>query len=960
MAGVGARNHAYVQARRSLAALGMTDTEHAPRAALDVLVLPHTHWDREWYHPASRFRQRLVALVDELLDAPDSAPPAFLLDGQAVVLDDYLAVRPERRAALAAALAAGRLEAGPWYVLADALIPGAEALVRNLLAGRRALRALGAAPPPVLYCPDAFGHPASLPTLAAGFGCAVVVAWRGYGGARWPAGDAAWWTAPDGACALLYHLPPDGYEFGSRLPPALPSARERWAAMRPVLAGRARLGLALVTNGADHHALQERWAEAADALARAAAPEPVQATSLADFARLAAERAAAREGTPGALPHVRGELRDSYGYTWTLQGTFASRAAQKRRVARAERRLARDVEPWLALGALAGRILPPDVARGAALLRAAWRPLLECLPHDTLCGCSTDAVARAADARLDECDAQARGLRSDVLAAIAGHDADQARRWRDGWRPAAMVRNRVARPRGGVAEVELLTFLRDVPVGPGSADAWRSAADATSRGRGVPVILIDAETGDVVPVQVLDRAVRHDRVEAPRHYPDVDLVEAARCVAWVPPVAGYGLRSFALGEGGGDDAARARLGAGPATPVRAGREGGGAWMDNGRLRVRVDAGGAVRVEGGALGTAVPSLVGFEDVGDAGDLYTPSPVGRPITAAWCDGVEAAHEGPLRAELRVRYRMRVPVALARDPDAPLARPGRRAGRPVELPVTVALVLDAESDVLRVAVRGVNTARDHRFRLRLTTGVQHPRVLADAAFGPVARAPLDVPAVDQRAERVLPTAPFHRYVSLYGAGGGATVFSDGLAEYEAGDDGVVAVTLVRAVGELSRPDLPERPGHAGWPTPTPEAQGLGAFVAQLAVAWHGPDVPAVRHQVETWADDVLLPLAGETWRAALVVPVPFAGVALEGEGLTVSAVLPSDDGAWAVLRCVNVTDVAVAGAWVLPSAVREAWLARLDETPGAALAVDAAAEGARVGFRAGPRAVVTVLAR
>src|SRR5215218_6189698 len=63
-------------------------------APLDVLIVPHTHWDREWYHGAGRFRQRLVALVDELLD--DDADVPFLLDGQGIVLDDYVAMRPPR------------------------------------------------------------------------------------------------------------------------------------------------------------------------------------------------------------------------------------------------------------------------------------------------------------------------------------------------------------------------------------------------------------------------------------------------------------------------------------------------------------------------------------------------------------------------------------------------------------------------------------------------------------------------------------------------------------------------------------------------------------------------------------------------------------------------------------------------------------------------------------------------
>src|SRR5205823_15043449 len=84
---------------------------------LTLLVVPHTHWDREWYHTAAQFRQRLVPLIDELIGDPPPPGESFLLDGQAIVLEDYLAVRPDRAAELAALLRNGRLEAGPWYVL---------------------------------------------------------------------------------------------------------------------------------------------------------------------------------------------------------------------------------------------------------------------------------------------------------------------------------------------------------------------------------------------------------------------------------------------------------------------------------------------------------------------------------------------------------------------------------------------------------------------------------------------------------------------------------------------------------------------------------------------------------------------------------------------------------------------------------------------------------------------------
>jgi hypothetical protein len=901
---------------------------------LDVFVLPHTHWDREWYQPVGRFRQRLVALVDELLDDPVPPPGSFLLDGQGAVLEDYLAVRPDRRDALAAALRAGRLEAGPWFVLADELIPSGEALVRNLLAGRRTLASLDAEPPPVLYSPDAFGHTAALPTLADEFGCAITIAWRGYGGARWPAGDAAWWRAPSGATTLLVHLPPDGYEFGSSLPADPQRAAERWTQLHAVLAPRARLGLLLVQNGADHHARQRRWTEAVAALREAAAPHPVRHGSLRELAAEARQRAE-RAG----LPTVGGELRDSYGYTWTLQGTFATRAQQKRRNAHAQRLLERDAEPWLALLALGAG----DDARRRALLHAAWRTLLLVHPHDTLCGCSTDEVARAADARLDDALAQGGGLRDDALARLLGHDADAAREQRSAWRPCLVVRNRAARARGGVAEVRLDTFARDVAVGPGSAGLWRPVQPlgATPRVR----------DGDgELPVQILERTLRHDRVEAPRHYPDDDLVESADAVVWLPPLAGYELRAFPVAGRAADVAA-----AGPSHPVRT----GDGTLDNGLLAVAVDARGRVSLRAADGRLAIDSLLGFEDVGDAGDTYTHSPVGAPLTAAWLGGVKTVHRGPLRGTLELRYRLRVPAALRVEPDGdPFTRPTKRAGRHVELPLTVRLTLDADAPFVRVDVRGENVARNHRLRVVFRTGVPGDADLADAALGPVERRPIEVPPEDAVAERPPRTAPLHRWVARSDGTRTAALVCDGLAEYEVDADGAMYVTLVRAVGELSRPDLPERRGHAGWPVSTPEAQCLGPFEARFAIALLDGALDA--GAIERLADDVLLPLCGETLRPALVLPPPAGGLTLDGDGLSLSAAKPSDDGAWVVLRCVNVTEREVAGAWRVRAVLGEAASSRLDETPLAPFVVAAHGAETVVPIVVGPRGVSTVLVR
>ena len=108
-------------------------------------LIPHTHWDREWYLPLGALRTRLVRMVDDLLDRLNREPEyrSFFLDGQAVLLEDYLAIRPERRVEVEAAVREGRLGTGPWYVLADELVPSGEALLRNLLLGGSVARRLG-------------------------------------------------------------------------------------------------------------------------------------------------------------------------------------------------------------------------------------------------------------------------------------------------------------------------------------------------------------------------------------------------------------------------------------------------------------------------------------------------------------------------------------------------------------------------------------------------------------------------------------------------------------------------------------------------------------------------------------------------------------------------------------------------------------------------------------------------
>lgn len=873
---------------------------------MDFHLVSHTHWDREWYRTAEVFRQRLVDLIDELIEVPPPDGESFLLDGQAIVIEDYLDVRPSQRERLRGLLQSGRMEAGPWYVLADELIPSGEAIVRNLLLGRHSLAGLDATSPPVLYCPDSFGHPAALPEIANGFGLPLIILWRGYGGGRWPNGDVVRWAAPSGVDAIVFHLPPDGYEFGSSLPRDRDASVDRWKRIRETLSGRSTVGVTLLQNGADHHARQSGRASAIEVLSGLVAEsgDRLRVGSLRSFSEALVQRARAQR-----LPTISGELRDSYGYTWTLQGTFGTRAAQKRANAHGERAL-RKAEAWSAAARLSGG--PSRVDQ----LRAGWRTLLEAQPHDTLCGTSIDDVAAAMDVRLRSARLQGESLATRAIESLMQHDAAAVRDQQGTARDVVVVENAVPYARGGIVLIEQIQKIVDEPVGPGSGDGPRLEKVAAEQG----------EVNAVKGTQVMTSAITRGRIESARHYPDNDIVRAATVACYVKPTMGFGLRVL---EGVATEVE-------PPSKVRATRDS--IATDN--LRATFDKQGAINVT--LAGHELANLIRFEDRVDAGDLYTPS-LREVASHARCVRQRITHRGPLIGELAQDW------VLAADKE--------KRGSP-RASLSLSLRLIADSPLIELHVVGENRAANHRLRVGFATGIKPSSVQADAAFGPVERKPFAVSAEDQKMETPPATAPLHRYVSLFSRTVGASVHADGLAEYEVDDAGVVWITLVRAVGDLSRNDLPERPGHAGWPEETPAAQSLGRFEARFAFHSHGPLTPATLTTVERESDRFLTPLRGFTLRSTTSALTSAGGIELAGTGLAASAIKESEDGRSIVLRCVNLSDREQRGVWTLCNPIGEAHLARLDETPLDKVQVISSEDRSTIGFTAAPRAVVTIL--
>lgn len=193
-----------------------------------IHLVPHTHWDREWYRPFQSFRMQLVDLVDRVLDMLEAEPGfAFTLDGQLATIDDYLEIRPDQADRIRRHVESGRLAIGPWQILMDEFLVSGETLVRNLEMGWARAEDLGG-PMPIGYLPDMFGHVAQMPQLLRAAGVADAVVWRGV-----PASIDSHrfrWESPDGSWVRAEYMP-SGYGNAAGLfavPDQLDAAAERF------------------------------------------------------------------------------------------------------------------------------------------------------------------------------------------------------------------------------------------------------------------------------------------------------------------------------------------------------------------------------------------------------------------------------------------------------------------------------------------------------------------------------------------------------------------------------------------------------------------------------------------------------------------------------------------------------------------------------------------------------------
>ncbi|MDH6365177.1 alpha-mannosidase [Enterococcus sp. PF1-24] len=847
-----------------------------------VYIISHSHWDREWYMAYEQHHMRLIELIDDVLELSenDSAFNSFHLDGQTIILDDYLQVRPEKRAALQKAITDGKLKIGPFYILQDDFLISSEANTRNMLIGREESRKWGT---PVMlgYFPDTFGNMGQTPQMMKLAGLSAAVFGRGIK----PIGfdnqvlatenytsqfSEMWWQGPDGS-EILGLLFANWYNNGNEIPTEKAAALQFWQQKLADVEKFASTNHLLMMNGVDHQPLQKDIT-ATIALANELFPEYEFIHSNFDE-YLAAVQADVSEN----MGTVNGEITSQETDGWyTLANTASARVYLKQWNTKVQRQLENITEPLASIAYEVTGNYPHDQ------LDYAWKLLMQNHPHDSICGCSLDDVHRGMITRFENANKVGEYLAEEALRQITEQIDTTAF-------PAKSYPFVVFNTSGSkktaeatiTIELERKNFAEGVP-----QELFAELEKQTT-----PAFHVENLQGEIIPAEISEVQVRFDydlpkdrfRIPYMTRYLTVTLpIADMQALSW---------ESFAL------------VGGARAVESQTLIADGGKSIENEKIKVVIAENGTLTVTDKTVHKSFSDLLSFEDVGDVGNEYIfKQPEGdKAILSATTQAkVEIVKDTPEIAQVKISHELQIPVAaddlLTREQQMVIDFRYRKAGRSQKtapLKIETLLTVRKNSNKIDFETSLNNQMKDHRLRVLFPTELTVTTHEADSIYE-VVRRPNQVSASWEN-----PTNPQHQqaFVNLHEADYGLTVGNYGLNEYEIVNQNTIALTLLRAVGEM---------GDWGYFS-TPEAQCLGEHTFNYSLEIHG----AADSRYQTYQDMYANQVPFTTGQLALqegALPAKKAYLTVEADAFGITALKRRKEDNLLVLRGYNMADEVV----------------------------------------------------
>jgi len=843
-----------------------------------AFIVPHTHWDREWYQTFQQFRIRLIDLINNLIDIlkKDKTFSDFIMDGQTIILEDYLEVHPEKREILKKYITEGRIHVGPWYILPDEFLVSSESIVRNLLLGHKIAFEFGRVMK-VGYIPDPFGHISQMPQILRGFGIDNIIFWRGieYDQSQ---GNEFIWQGPDGTELFAVHLPKVGYCNAMSLPEDVEQAYKLIKEAIEDLLSRETSKSLLLLNGVDHLEAQPHIPRLAKELNKSFTDIEIKQGNLKEYIDYA------KETIKPNLNRVTGEFRSGKD-TPIIQSVYSSRMYIKQANERCETLLENWVEPTASLAWMLGKDYPQS------LIWTSWKWLLKNHPHDSICGCSIDQVHEEMITRFN----WSRQIAQEVI----NKNLDY-------------ITGKIKIDYLNKEELALVVFN---PL-PYSIDENVKARIKFTKEINFNRVKVLTTEGEEIPNQLkgygLDHKIIFNPFDSPK-FPEVNYADISFTVKDIP-ACGY--KTFIIKA-----VNEVRVSKEYETDIRTGID----YIENKYYKVIAEKdNGTVTIVDKLNNKEFKNFNRFVDGGDAGDEYTYSPpLNDEIIVSRLNNLSILEVGPSEAVLKISGKMMLPVGLKSDRKS-------RKNKKVECSVESEIKLYSEVQRIEFNTKFDNRASDHRLRVEFPTAIKTDYVYVNGHFDVVKRF-IKLSDGEGWRERCFKTAHNSGFVDINNKEYGLAVLNLGLPEYEIfPENNTIALTLLRCVGWLSRGDLMYRKEEAGPSLPTPEAQCLGEHVFSYALIPHQGnwDTACISQRTKRYKTKIL---TRQLENQIGDLPSSFSFVQLEGECLEISAIKKSEFENKLVIRVYNPIDRKTMGKIKLGVNVFKVYLGKLDESYG-----------------------------
>lgn len=747
----------------------------------NAYIVSHSHWDREWYMPFEYHRARLVELIDTCMELfeKDKNFKCFYLDGHTALIEDYLEIKPKNRNKIEKYIKEGRFIAGPWYVLQDEFLTSGESQVRNINIGIGLAKEFGAVCR-VGYFPDSFGNAGQIPQLMEQAGMVGIAFGRGVkptgmnnsvsdGGDYASKFSELYWESPNGS-KMLSVLFANWYNNGVELPDD--GNKQFWDEKLDNVEKYASTDELLFMNGCDHQPVQTDLSKALDAARKNYPDINFIHSDIESYIKAISAK------VPENLAVIRGELTNQFGDGWwTLANTASSHMEIKRMNKICENKLVSTAEPLCVIASELGGKYPYE------MLEYSWKTLLKNHAHDSICGCSVDAVHEEMKTRFEKSRQAAETIVDRALKYISRH-IDKTNF--ENCDAVFAVINTYGKERSDVvcAKVDVSRVYT-------TPDKFaKTAEEIESTFCKDGYALVD-ENGTFVPCSIkpsfrFGYDLPNDKFRQPYMAKTLTVeFESGK-------IPQFGYKTFGI--------VRNKPNYTETTLVT-----GKNTMENDYVKAEINSDGTLNLFDKINKRSFDGLLMFEDVGDIGNEYAFFGVkdDKAITSKGKQAkIELIKDEAYAAEYKITVCMYIPVSgdkqLSRERETfegYLSRTAGRSGEKTELVLESFVSLTKNSPEIKVRTEFKNTARDHRLRVIVPTNIKCSKHKAESIFDVVERD-------NRHGKQWKNPCGCERqqgFVLLKDTDSGIAVSNIGMHEYEILENNEIALTMLRAVGEM-----------------------------------------------------------------------------------------------------------------------------------------------------------------